>query len=88
MAEGGFQFIFLDPLIDSEATVLSIRAHALKLYRDGKTIMEWSGEGPSTTRQFTAPIESILMETRRCLKLINPNKYGHIVRQSTMRRFG
>ena len=86
LASSGYQFVFLDPLIDSEATVLSIRAEAMKLYREGKTIMSYSGEGTEATRQWTAPIESIMAETRRCLKLINPDKYGRIVRQSTMIR--
>lgn len=88
MAENGFQFAFLDPLIDDEGFVVKIRERALKLYLEGKTTMEWTGEGTSAKRQFTAPIESILMETRRCLKLMNPAKYGYIVRQSTVIRGG
>ena len=84
----GYQFCFLDPLIEREDTILEIRAHAMKLYREGKTIMEWTGEGSEGKKEFTAPVESILAETRRALKLLNPTKYGYVVRQSTMRRFG
>lgn len=84
----GYQFNFLDPLIDSEEEVLCIRKTALKLYTEGKTIIEYTGEGTSAGRSFVAPIESILAETRRCLKLMNPQKYGHVVRQSNMLRLG
>lgn len=83
---GGFQFTFLNPLVDSESLVLKIKENAIRMYMEGKTRMEYSGEGTSVTKQFTAPIESVLMECNRALKLINPNKYGHVVRQSTMRR--
>jgi hypothetical protein len=81
----GFQ---LDPRIDSEETVLKIREHALKLLMDGTTIMKWEGEGTTAERQFVAPVSEILAETRKFLKLINPHKYGHVVRQSQMIRCG
>ncbi len=88
MASNGFQFIFINPLVDSEDFVLSIRNNAMKLYMEGKTQMSWTGEGVSSEKQFVADVESILMETNRALKLINPDKYGYVVRQSVMRRFG
>jgi hypothetical protein len=78
----------LDPLIDSEEEVLEIRRRAMKLIREGKTIMKWEGEGSTAERQFVAPISEILKETKRCLKLINPYKYGFVVRQSQMIRCG
>ena len=78
----------LDPLIDSEEEVLEIRRRAMKLIREGKTIMKWEGEGSTAERQFVAPISEILKETKRCLKLINPDKYGFVVRQSQMIRCG
>ena len=81
----GFQ---LDPLIDSEEDVLEIRRRALCLLMEGRVIMECSGEGNESKREFVAPISEILAETRRFLKLINPQKYGHTVRQSRQIRFG
>jgi len=88
MLNGGTQFCFIDPVIDDEKTILDIRRSAMRQYREGKTIMSWTGEGVSSERQFSAPVESILAETRRALKLINPTKYGYIVRQSYMYRYG
>jgi hypothetical protein len=79
----GFQ---LDPLIDTEEEVLAIRSSALKAMREGRQILEWSGNGTEVKKEFIAPISEILAETRRCLKLINPEVYGHVVRQSNMLR--
>lgn len=79
---------FLDPLIDTEETVLAIRAQAMALYQQGKVLMEWNGEGTQGKRQFVAPVQDILRETRICLKQMNPGKYGSIVRQSQMLRLG
>ena len=81
----GFQ---LDPLIDPEKLVLEIRYTALCAYRDGRQMVEFSGEGTEFEKEFVAPVSEVLAETRRVLKLINPNKYGRIVRQSTMIRLG
>jgi hypothetical protein len=79
---------FLDPVIDSEADILAIRKKALELYREGKTILSWVGEGTEASRAFVAPIESILRETRYALKQKNAAKYGNIVRQSQVIRLG
>lgn len=88
MATNGFQFCFINPLVDSEDFVLKIKEKALRLYMEGTVRMEWAGEGVSSGKQFAAPVESILAECNRALKLINPGRYGHVVRQSAMRRFG
>lgn len=85
---GGFQYCFLDGMIETEDTILEIREHALKLYREGVTILKWEGEGTSAERKFVAPVESILQETRHALKSRWPHKYGHIVRSSQMIRCG
>ena len=81
----GFQ---LDPLIDQVEDVLAIRAAAITLMKEGKTIMEWSGNGTEAKKEWVAPISEILAETRRFLKLADPQTYGRIVRQSTMLRCG
>jgi hypothetical protein len=80
------QYQFLDPLIDSEDEVLAIRAAALALYKEGKTIIEWEGEGTSAKRAFVAPIEKILAETRMFLKQLNPAVYGYPIRNSRVFR--
>ena len=80
------QYQFLDPLIDSEDDVLAIRAAALALYKEGKTIISWTGEGTEVTRQFVAPVEKILAETRMFLKQLHPETYGYPVRNSRVFR--
>ena len=83
-----YHYSFLDPVIDSEATILAIRAQAMALYTQGKTIMEWAGEGTEAKKAFVAPIQEILAETRYALKQKNPGKYGSIVRQTQVLRLG
>lgn len=81
----GFQ---LDPLIDDVEDVLLIRAEALKAYKAGRQILEWTGEGTEVKKMWVAPVSEVLAETRRFLKLYDPSTYGHVVRQSTMLRTG
>ena len=81
----GFQ---LDPLIDDIDDVLEIRAAALRLYKAGRATMEWNSEGSEARKEFVAPVSEVLAETRRFLKLADPDTYGHVVRQSGMVRFG
>ena len=68
---------YLDVHIDSIETVLLIREKALQLYAEGKTILEWTGEGTSTKKAFVAPIKEILEETRWFLKNADPKTYGY-----------
>lgn len=74
------QYQFLDPQIDSIESVLEIRATAMQLYAEGKTILEWGGEANSTRKGFVAPIERILAETRMFLKQADPATYGFPLR--------
>ena len=80
-------FIYLDPLIDSEDYVLSLREKAKETLRELKTVMTWTGEGVSATKQFVADPLIIMAETRQCLKLMNPSKYGQITNSSRQIRF-
>lgn len=82
------QYQFLDPLIDSIDDVLAIRQAALNLYKEGKTIMKWAGEGNEAERQFTAPIQQILAETRYFLKQADPATYGYPITKSRIFRIG
>ncbi len=81
----GFQ---LDPMIDDVEEVLLIRAAAISAYKQGRQILEWGGEGTEVKKQWVAPVSEVLAETRRFLKLFDPDTYGHIVRQSNMLRTG
>lgn len=85
MNDSGF-YNFLDPIIDSEQDILAIRCKALELYRKGIVTMSWKGESTEASREWSAPVESILRETRYALKQKNPGKYGPIVRQTQVIR--
>ena len=74
--------VLLDPNILSEDELLNIYKSAVKLYAEGKTVMQWSGEGTESTKAFTAPIADILREARYALKQKNPAKYGYIATTS------
>jgi uncharacterized Fe-S cluster-containing radical SAM superfamily protein len=74
--------LILDPRIDSIEDVLHIRREALKLYAEGKTIMEYHGEGASFKREFVDEIAEILWKTRIFLKQADPEKYGYIIRST------
>lgn len=76
------KYLFLDPLIDDEATVLAIRAKALSLLQAGVTTLAWTGEGTSANKQFVAPVMDILNETRAFLKQKNPQRYGFLTSRS------
>jgi hypothetical protein len=66
--------------LEDEETILNIRAKAIQFALEGKTILEWTGEGTSAGHQFTMPVADILEETMFALKQINPGAYGHFLR--------
>ena len=76
------KFIFLDPIILTEAQILAIYNNALALIAEGKTQMSWQGEGVSSDKAFVAPVMDILAEARYALKVKNPQKYGWITNRS------
>jgi hypothetical protein len=77
---GMTRYLF-DPMIDSIDVVLAIRAKAMTLMAEGKTVMEWQGEGLSAVKQFTMPIADVLEETRYFLKQADPATYGYPIIQ-------
>lgn len=76
------KYLYLDPLIDDEQTVLAIRAKAISLLQAGVTTLSWQGEGTSASKQFVAPCMDILNETRAFLKQRNPQRYGFLTSRS------
>lgn len=72
----------LDPLIDDVEMVLAIRANALKLLSQGVVRMEYTAEGTEWKKEFAAPVQAVLAETRAFLKNYDPQKYGYIARSS------
>lgn len=60
-------------------TVLAIQAKGIAMMLEGKTIMEWSGEGTDVKREFTMPIVDMLEECKYTLKNNWPEIYGYPV---------
>jgi len=81
----GFKLV---PGIDTEQEVLEIRQRARKAWGEGRLLVEASGNGTEFKKEIIATPGEIIAECNRFLRLINPQKYGYIVRQSTMYRFG
>lgn len=75
------QGLLLDPKILSEQTILNIYNKAICLAMEGKTIMEFSGQGSEFTSQFPIPVEQMLSEARYALKNGWPDKYGNLTTQ-------
>ena len=72
---------YLDPFILSEQEILAIYNVAKRHILEGKTIMNYSGEGDEVSSQFTAKPEDILREATWALKSKNPRKYGYIAQE-------
>ena len=60
----------------SESELLAIRAKAVSLITEGKTIMSYSDTGTSVSKQFSMPPKEVLMEVRHALQLLDPATYG------------
>ena len=60
----------------SEADVLAIQAKAIKLLKEGKTIMSYGDQGTSVTKGFPMEIPAVLEECIYALKELDPDTYG------------
>ena len=60
-ASGLFDFFTLEQ-------VQAILSRAAALLAEGKTIMTWSGEGKSGGKQFTMPVDQVLLEANNRLR--------------------
>ncbi len=72
-----------------EADVLDIRNCAVKLIKEGKTIMKVGAGGKEAEKQFSLPPSTMLFEANAALKHINPAVYGKKIRRTftTVARF-
>jgi hypothetical protein len=86
MSDNSFLFYSLDASIDSEQTGLDIRKRAMELLMQLRVNTEWAGEGDSAKKKIVVDIDRCLAMTTRFLKLKNPGKYGHIIRESQVYR--
>lgn len=76
----------LDPFIDSVEDVLEIRKKAIEALKEGRQIVEFSGNGTEVKKVYAMPVDIVLAETRRFLKMYDPCTYGPIVRQTKVIR--
>lgn len=65
----------------TECELLDLKAKALSLIMDGKTLMSYSDSGSSATKSFSMPPKEILNEAMYALSRLDPGKYG---RRNTM----
>lgn len=63
-ASGLFDFLTLEE-------VQAIKARAVVMLTEGKTVMSWSGEGKAGSKQFTIPIDQVLAECNYRLRQLN-----------------
>ena len=73
------QGVLFDPKILSEQTLLDLYNTAVRLVLEGKTIMQFAGQGSEFTSKFPIDPMIVLSEARYALKQLNPSKYGNIV---------
>ncbi len=67
------KLFFLNTLEEVQA----IRARAVALITEGKTLMEASGSsGTSSTKQFALPLDQIVFECNAALRYLDPSTYG------------
>jgi hypothetical protein len=60
----------------TEQDVLDIIAKAKTYIKQGKVTMSYGDSGSSASKQFTLPIDQVLMECQFALKKINPTVYN------------
>lgn len=60
----------------SESDILAIRAKAVAMLTEGKTIMSYSDTGTSVSKQFVMPVKEVLAECRMALQQLDPGTYG------------
>ena len=60
----------------TECELLDIKAKALALITEGKTLMSYSDSGSSATKQFAMPPKEMLSEAMFALSRLDPATYG------------
>ena len=56
--------------------VLAIQQKAKEFLMEGKTLMNWSDSGTSAGKQFTMPVDEVLVECAHALRKLDPDTYG------------
>ena len=60
----------------TECELLEIKAKALSLIMEGKTLMSYSDSGSSASRQMVMPAKEMLGEAMYALSKLDPDTYG------------
>ena len=56
--------------------VLAIQQKAKEFLLEGKTLMNWSDSGTSVGKQFTMPVDEVLVECAHALRILDPDTFG------------
>ena len=60
----------------TECELLDIKAKALSMITEGKTLMSYSDSGSSASKQFAMPPKEMLSEAMFALSRLDPATYG------------
>jgi hypothetical protein len=63
----------------TECELLDIKAKALAMITEGKTLMSYSDSGSSASKQFAMPPKEMLSEAMFALSRLDPATYGRRV---------
>ncbi len=63
----------------TECELLDIKAKALSMITEGKTLMSYSDSGSSASKQFAMPPKEMLSEAMFALSRLDPATYGRRV---------
>ena len=61
----------------TECELLDLKAKALALITEGKTLMSYSDSGSSASKQFAMPPKEMLAEAMFALSRLDPSTYGY-----------
>ena len=60
----------------TECELLDIKAKAVAMITEGKTLMSYSDSGSSASKQFAMPPKEMLSEAMFALSRLDPHTYG------------
>ena len=60
----------------TECELLDIKAKALSMITEGKTLMSYSDSGSSASKQFAMPPKEMMQEAMFALSRLDPATYG------------
>ena len=60
----------------TECELLDIKAKAVAMITEGKTLMSYSDSGSSASKQFAMPPKEMLQEAMFALSRLDPETYG------------